>query len=643
MQAADNNRVIYQFGRFILDPQQKTLLSGDMPIHLPAKEFETLVLLVENNGSALTKQEMIAAIWDEAFVEEGNLAKQISQLRKIFNTNGESYIETIPKHGYRFTADLRLTLLETSEPVILEHRTVKRLTVAVENDDGIETPALTLKGNVRSLFTISPMAVFGILLLSGTAALWLWSRRTSPELPKINTIAVLPVRSLSGEEDDKMLAAGLTDALITKLGSLKGVVVRPAGSVAQFVDPENDSTEIGKKLAVQSVLEGTILQADGKLRVNMRLLDAQTGEQVWSDKFDGTFADVFDLEDRASEMAARTLVTKLFGEPAGRVTRRYTETVDAYNSYLKGRYFWNKRTEEGFRQAIGYFDDAVTKDPNYGLAYAGKADCYILLGVWGTVSPNEVFPQARQAAEKALQADPQLAEAVVSLAFVEWVNGWNFEKADADFRRAIDLNPNYATAHHWYSYYLVSQGRNDEAITEIKKARELEGPLTLSVNTDIGEIYSWAARYDEAEPYLREVLKIAPDYAVAHHVLGINLLKQNRVEEAIAEEETARRLEGKPRVLAVLGYAYAVAGQTEKARAIINELDTLAKKKYVSRFSIGIVHVGLGENNEALDCFEDSYNERSDTMAILKVYPLLEKVKTDRRFVELAQKVGYFR
>jgi DNA-binding winged helix-turn-helix (wHTH) protein/TolB-like protein/Tfp pilus assembly protein PilF len=639
METLESKRFVYEFGEFVLDPDEKTLFVGGTPVHLPAKEFETLLLLVEHNGHALTKEEMMSAVWQDAFVEESNLAKQISRLRKVINTNGEEYIETLPKHGYRFKADLRRTKVEPGEPLILEKRTVRRVRLAVENESA---PQLALPGARVHLFTKRRVTVGALLAIAGLAGLGYWVNRT-PATPRLESIAVIPIKAYSEDEKDRLLAAGLTDALMTKLGALKPVVVRPASAVEQFVNVGTDSADIGRKLNVGSVLEGSVREADGKLRVNMRLVDAQTGQQIWSDRFDGAFTDMFELEDRISEKVARTLMPTVTGDPAGRLTRRYTDNADAYDAYIRGRYLLAKRTEDGFRRAIEYFNDAVAKDPNYALAYSGLADCYILLGVWGTNSPNEVFPQARQAAEKALQSDPELPEALVSLAFVEWVHGWEFEKAGTNFRRAIELNPNYATAHHWYSYYLVSQGRNDEAIAEIKKAQELEGPLTLSVNTDIGEIYSWAGRYDEAEPYLRNVLKLEPNYAVAHHVLGINLLKQNRVEEAIVEEEAARHLETEPRVLAVLGYAYAIAGNTDKAREIINELDVLSKQKYVSPFSRGIVYIGLGENDEALNCFENAYNERSDTMAILQAYPLLDKLKADPDFVELGRKVGYFR
>jgi len=359
---------------------------------------------------------------------------------------------------------------------------------------------------------------------------------------------------------------------------------------------------------------------------------------VWAEKFDSLSGDVFDLEDQISEKIARTIVPTLTGE---RVTRKYTDNPAAYDDFIKGRYFLAKRTEDGFKRGIEYFQAAITKDPQYSLAYAGIADCNILLGVWGTFPPNEVFPKAAEAAKHALALDPNSNEALVSLAFVEWVNGWDFKQADVDFRRAIDLNPNYATAHHWYSYFLVSQKRNDEAFAEIVKAREVEGPLTLSVNTDIGEIYSWAGKYEEAETYLREVLKIEPNYAVAHHVLGINLIKQARIDEAIAEQETAKRLESEPRVIAALGNAYALKGNKEKARELMAELDKIAAQKYVSQFSRALILIGLGENSAALDCLEKSFAERSDTMAIIGVHPLLDSLRNDPRFIELEQKVGY--
>lgn len=636
METAENKRFVYKFGRFMLDPNEKTFFSDGAPLHLPAKEFETLLLLVENNGHSLSKEEMMTKIWRDSFVEEGNLAKQISRLRKILTGDDAIKIETLPKHGYRFSAEVN-RIFQPFEETILEKRTVKRVTLRVDEDE-IEKNPPVLPPKKNGFFTVSRIVVSGLIILLAAFGIWFWSARG--KTAKIDSIAVLPLKSLSAGEDDQTLSLGLTDSLITKIGSLRSIAVRPLNAVVKTAETEADSIEIGKKLKTDAVLEGTIRKADGRVRVNVRLLRVENGEQIWAEKFETEASKIFDLEERLAERAARALQLHLGIGENEKLTKGFTTNPEAFDEYLKGRYFWNKRTEEDFRRAIEYFDKAVAKDPNYALAYSGLADCYILLGVWGAEKPKDVFPRAAQYAEKALQADAELAEAMVSRAFVRWVYEWNYREADADFLRAIEINPNYATAHHWYSYFLVSQRRFEEAFTEIKKARDLEGPLNISVNTDIGEIYSWAGKYVEADNALREVLKIEPDYAVARHVLAINLLKQNRMREAVTEAEASRRLEAEPRVLAVLIYAYNASGEREKALQVLDELNALAKQKYVSPFSLAVVHTGFGDHDAALDELEKTYNERSDTMAILSIYPLLENLRTEPRFVKLQQQVG---
>jgi len=637
MENVENTRFIYKFGSFVLDPFEKTLFADGVPMHLPAKEFETLLLLVENNGRALSKEEMMQIVWRDAFVEEGNLAKQISRLRKIFNGDIAIKIETLPKHGYRFSAEIK-RIFKTNEETILEKRTVKRMTVRVE-DEIEDAPLLALPPKKSFFTTRRSLWIFLIFFTALASTLLIWNY-WSAQNPKIDSIAVLPLKSLSDEEKNNALSLGLTDALITKIGNLRSVAVRPLSSVQKFDKTNADALEIGKNLNVDAVLEGTIQQSDNRVRINVRLLRVENGEQIWAEKFEAEAAKLFDLEDRLSEQTARALKGKLGIGGGEHLTKRFTNNAEAFDAYLKGRFFWNKRTEADFRKAIEYFNQAVEKDSNYALAYSGLADCYILLGVWGAEKPKEVFPKAEQYAEKALRADSELAEALVSRAFVRWVYDWDFERANADFERAIELDPNYATAHHWYAYFLVSENRPERAIDEIKTARELEGPLNISVNTDIGEIYSWAGRYAEADAALREVLQIEPNYAVARHVLAINLLKQNRVSEAVAEAEAARRLESEPRVLAVLTYAYAADGKRAEALQTFNELNESAKQKYVSPFSKAIALIGLGERDAAFAELEKAYEERSDTMAIINVYPLLEDVKNDPRFVEIQRQIG---
>ena len=635
MEAAENTRVIYEFGKFVLDPKEKTLFSDGVPLRLPAKEFETLVLLVEHNGHALTKEEMMSAIWQDAFVEEVNLAKQISRLRKIFNTDEEEFIETLPKHGYRFSADLRRTVPIDDEPVILEKRTVQRLRLSVENEVDAPTGLLEARRTFLTKYRFAVIVLFVVLV----AAVVVWKWRITPP-GRISSVAVLPLRSLSQGEENNAVSVGLTDALITRLGSLKHLAVRPIGSVRNL-NGSDDPVEIGRKLKVDAVLDGSIQESNGKLRIHARLINTANGDQIWAEKFDDNFTNVFDVEDRLSEQAARALTPTLTGEPGERLTKQYTKNAAAFDAYLKGRYYWNKRNEESFRRAVGYFDQAVALDPDYALAYAGLADCYILLAVWGTEPPNISLPKAKEAALKALAADGDLAEAHTSLAFIKWVYDWDFAGAGAEFDQAIKLNPNYATAHHWRSYYLVSTGRSDEAIESIKHAQELEGPLSLGIMTDIGEIYTWARQYDAAIDHLSEVIKIEPNYAIAHYCLGIAYLKKGMLRESIAELTRARDLENNPRVSSALGFAFGADGETEKARQIIAELEGLAKQQYVSPFSISLAHAGIGENDAAVDWLEKAYAERSDAMAILDVHPFLESLRDNPRFIALERKVGF--
>jgi TolB-like protein/DNA-binding winged helix-turn-helix (wHTH) protein/Tfp pilus assembly protein PilF len=644
MESTENKRFVYEFGKFVLDPTEKTLLIDGVPIHLPAKEFETLFLLVENNGRALTKEQMMGAVWQDAFVEEGNLAKQVSKLRKLLKGNGDAAIETIPKHGYRFSADVRLVESVELPAVIAEKRIVNRVTFAFDNESGSDTRLAfpPRSKTVRPGSTLAFAALAIVIVLGGQ---WYWNRETPFRPSQIKSIAVLPLRSLTPGEEIDALGIGLSDALITELGSVRHLVVRPFGAVRGLSTNNEDAHELGQKLKVDAVLDGTIQRAGDRLRINARLVSTANGEQIWAEKFDDNFTNVFEVQDRISEQAARALTAMLTDQPADqtgqRLTKRYTENPAAFDAYLKGRYFWNKRTEADFKRAIENFNRAVELDPNYALAYAGLADSHILLAVWGTEPPASSMEEAKQAALRALSADPNIAEARTSLAFIKWVYDWDFAGAAAEFTRALELNPNYATAHHWRSYYLVSMGRHDEAIEEIKRAQELEGPLSLGIMTDVGEIYCWAGRYEEAIEYLGEVMSLEPNYAVAHYELGIAYLKKDRVREAIAELERARDLESEPRMSSALAFAYGAAGDKEKARSLIEGLEADSKTRYVSPFSIAIAYAGLGEQETAMDWLEKARAEHSDAMAILKVHPLLLSLHANPRFVQLIKEVGY--
>ncbi|MFN2392038.1 MAG: winged helix-turn-helix domain-containing tetratricopeptide repeat protein, partial [Pyrinomonadaceae bacterium] len=506
METAENKRFVYEFGKFVLDPQEKTLFADGKAIHLPAKEFETLLLLVENNGKALSKDEMMQAIWEDAFVEETNLAKQISRLRKLFNASGEEFIETLPKHGYRFSADVNHIAQPFGE-TILEKRTVKRLTVKLEENSEALPPLLPA---AKRKFPLP--AIFGVasILLAVVSVIWFWSGTKTPA--KINSIAVLPLRPLTEAENSKTLGLGLTDTLIMKIGGLRQITVRPISAVTPFADAPQDALEIGKKLNVDAVLEGTIQQSEGRVRLNARLLRVENGEQIWAEQFESEAAQIFDLQDRLTAQTAQALKLKLGASETEQITKRFTNNTEALDAYLKGRYFSNRRTVGDLKTAIGYFNEAIVKDPNYALAYVGLADAYSLLADYDGALPADAYPKAKEAATKALELDDELAEAHTSLAYVKMFYYHDWQGAQDGYRQAIALNPNYATARHWYSEYLTAMGRFDEAFVEARRAKEID-PLSPSVNAQEVWILFYSRRFDEAIERGRRIAEMNPDYA----------------------------------------------------------------------------------------------------------------------------------
>ena len=634
METTENKGFVYEFGKFVLDPKDKTLFADGAPLRLPAKEFETLLLLIENNGKALSKDEMMTAIWQDAFVEESNLAKQISRLRKIFNTGDQKLIETLPKHGYRFSADVRRTIPVFEEPVIFEKRTLKRLTVKVEEDFSDAPPLLptTERRFPKQTFFI----FFGLLITA--AVLGIWYRSQPQPATKINSMAVLPLKSLNDTENGKTLGLGLTDALITKIGGLKTVIVRPLSAVAKFADA--DALETGKKLSVDAVLEGTINEADGRIRINVRLLKVENGEQLWAEKFESESSRVFDLEDNLSEQTALALGVKLGGGETDFLTKRYTTNADAHHAYVRGRFFWNRRTGNDLKEAIKHFDEAVAKDPNYALAYVGLADAYSLLADYSGASPKESYEKARTAALKALELDDNLAEAHTSLAYVKMYYFRDWQGAENGYRRAIALNPNYATAHQWYSEYLTAMGRFEEALAEIRRAKEID-PLSPIVNA--GEVWTlyFARRYDEAIAQGLKIVEMNPEFAEIHEYLKRCYDQKGMYREAIAARQTRRKLAGfdSPETAALKAAADASNRDVYWRKRLEQETDD-AHREMPANYDTAEIFAQLGEKEKAFEWLEKAFQERIYTMMYLKVAPNLDPLRSDPRFDDLLRRAG---
>jgi TolB-like protein/tetratricopeptide (TPR) repeat protein len=498
------------------------------------------------------------------------------------------------------------------------------------------------KKSRRSRAWIYVMVVAGAISLS----LFFFGRYTTTskqsgltEVPA-KSVAVLPFANLSRDPDNAYFAAGIQDEIITRLARISQLKVISCTSTQRFKSAPDDLPAIAKQLGVANILEGSVQRTTDQLRVNVQLVEAATDAHLWADTFDRKLTDIFKIESDIATTIADTLQAKLTGSEKRALAAQPTENSEAHEFYLKGRYFWNKRTANDLKTAITYFQRAIDKDPNYALAYAGLADSYALLPDFGAGSPQESFPPARIAAKKALALDDTLAEAHTSLAQVLYSYDLDFDGSIRGFRRAIELNPNYATAHHWLGIGPLSRsGRFDEAIVEGKRAVELD-PLSLINNADLANDYFLARRYDEAIEQVRKTLEMDPGFYSAYIALGQALEMKGARDAAIEEYQKARALNDDPSILALLGHAYASSGNKTEAVKILEQLQELSKQRYVSAYSLAIVYLGLGDKEEALRWLEKSYQDRAGgDIGGIKIDPVLDPLRGDPRFEALVQKV----
>ena len=459
------------------------------------------------------------------------------------------------------------------------------------------------------------------------------------ELPA-KSIAVLPFENLSHDPDNTYFADGIQEEILTRLAKVADLKVISRTSTQHFKSSPDNLPQIAKQLGVANILEGSVQKVADQVRVNVQLINATTDAQLWAESFDRQLTDIFRIESEIAKTIADTLQAKLTGSEKRALAAQPTENSQAHEFYLKGRYFWNKRTANDLKTATTYFQQAIDKDSNYALAYAGLADSYGLLPDFGAGSPQESYPPARTAATKAIKLDDTLAEAHTALAWVLLAYDLDFDGSTREFRRAIELNPNYAMAHHWLGVGpLVQSGRFDDAIAECKRAVELD-PLSLINNADLGSTYSWARRYDEAIEQLRKTLEMDPGFYYAHWVLGLAFEAKGALDTAIEEYQKARALNDDPQVLALLGHAYASSGNKTEAVKILEQLKELSKQRYVSAYSLAIVYLGLGDKEKALRWLEKSYQDRAGIdITTIKVDPFLDPLRGDPRFEELVAKV----
>jgi serine/threonine protein kinase/Tfp pilus assembly protein PilF len=456
----------------------------------------------------------------------------------------------------------------------------------------------------------------------------------------IDSLAVLPFKNSSGDPEHEYLSDGITGSLINILATLPKLRVMAQSTVARYKGREIDPQAVGRELNVRAVLIGRIIQSSGSLRIGAELVDVATGCQLWGAQYDRRPGDIFSVQDEISNEIAGKLRLQLTRTEKKRLTKRHTEDAEAYRLYLKGRHYWNKWTEEGFYKAIEYFKQAVGKDPSYSLAYTGLADSYVLMGWNSYLPPQEVFPKGKEAAMTALRLDPDLAEAHNSVAALLWLHDWKWEEAEAEFQRSLQLSPIYATANHWYAECVMTMGRQAEAIAKMKKSQDLD-PLSLIINVAVGWALYHARRYDEAIEQLRRTVELDPNYPVTCWILGLLLRKMGSYEIAITEGEKAVSLSGgSPLMRAALAHTLAAAGRTEEAFHILDDLTKLAQQRYVAPYFLAGIHIGLGENDRAIEYLEKSYEEHSNWLIYLHLDPSMDGLRDDPRFQELLRRVG---
>ncbi|HJQ32054.1 MAG TPA: winged helix-turn-helix domain-containing protein [Pyrinomonadaceae bacterium] len=570
----------YEFGPFRLDPVERRLLREDSPVKLTPKVFDILLMLVRNGGRALEKEEFMREIWPDSFVEEGNLNRQISTLRKALGDGreGNRFIETIPKRGYRFVAGVR------------------------------ETGATT---GARS-------------------------------------IAVLPFKAMPGQEtDERFLGLGMADAIIIKLSNLGRIQVRPTGAVLKYADAGQDILTVGRALKVEALLDGRVQRAAGRVRVTAQLINVGDGATIWAGKFDEEFTDIFAVQDSISEQLAGALMLKLSGEERESLSRHYTESGEAYQSYLKGRYYWNKMTAEGLHRSLECFAEAVEKDPAYALAYAGTAASYVHLEIYGLMLPSEAMPKAKAAALKAIELDATVAEAHASLALVRMFYERDWAGAEGEFKQALRLNPSYAAVYDWYGIWLTARGRPDEGWTSILKAQALD-PLSLIINTDIACALYYMRRFGDSVRQCQWVLDAEPNFVTAHFRLGLAYEQLGEYVEAVnafqtaialsAERSTAEAMapfKGGSDARASIAHTYALMGKREAARGILAELEERASHAYVPPHDMAMIYSALGETDEAFRWLRAAYQERFSLLVLLELDPRFDNLRTDPRFANL--------
>ena len=637
----------YLLGECVLDPDKRLIFRQGEVVRLANKPFQVLVYLVENRDRVVTRHELLDRFWDGKDVYDDTLRKSVGAIRKALSLDeGTRFIETRHREGYRYVGPLEEEISESSGSILEVERTRGVRIVIKEEDDSeprssaVEPPRVAAAPGRTRVFSPVALGVLSVTVALVAVGLMLYRGQTTrakhlPQAPR--SIAVLPLKNLSGDSDSDYFADGLTETFITELSRIPALRVIARGSVFTLKGQELDSREAGRRLGVEALLEGSVRRNGDTLRVETRLVRAEDGQVIWvGNTFDRSLTDIFAVQDEISCSVAANLKASLCGAGEPQPAKRYTKNVDAYDSFLRARYFYNQRTPNGLRKAIEYATQATRLDPNYVSAYAGLAGCY-LMGIWHIpLEPREAIAKARAAATRAVELDDSSFEAHEAMASILGYE-WDWSGSKKEWTRVFELNPAYNT--YGYAYSLL-QTNPQEAVRWIKQAEDLD-PLSLLISTNVGQILFYARRYDDAIAQLRKVIDLDANYAMAHVFLGQTYVEKRMYHDAIEEFTKAAALyEESPEIVANLGYAYASAGNRIEAQKTLAELSRLSKRGYVPTYLMAHIYTALGNRDRAFEMLESAYQQRDSHMVDLTYDPSLESLRSDARYTELVHRVG---
>jgi DNA-binding winged helix-turn-helix (wHTH) protein/TolB-like protein len=643
----------FRFGEFTLIPSERLLLRAGQPISLTGKVFDLLVVLARNSGRLVGKDELLREVWPGVVVEEVNLSVNISVLRKLLGAapDGKGWIETVPRCGYRFGAPiaiveipvgdlLRQRVFSAAEAVASELLTGRG--GATGTADPV-TPAASAPtpqagaGNRIRLLRIGG-AGLALVALIAIGAVLAWRERVQSTTSGFASVAVLP---FSSDVGDDYLADGITEGLINSLTLVRDLRITPRTTAFRYRSSTLEPSKAGIDLHADAVVTGRLTRNGNKVRIQVDLVDAVHDSQVWGATYEGDRAELVDLQERIAQDVALQLKPALTLEDKQHLAYRATDNADAYRTYLEARYFWNQRSADGIRKAIKLFQRSVELDPNFAMAYSGLADSYATLGYLSDIAPRDAFPLAKRYALQALQLDDSLADAHASLAYVKFYFEWDWPGADAEFKRAIALNPRYPVTHQWYSVYLLAIGRTNEGFREIRLAQEYD-PLSLAINTDVGFHYYYTAQYAEAVKQLKAVLNMKADFALAHLWLGRTYQQLGRYDDALSEFRQAQVAFGDwPVLVAARGSVQAMAGRTHDAREAAAELLSLSESRFVTSYGVALIYSGLNEKEAAFHWLERAFAERSHWLVWLPLDPRWANLRADPRFSVLVRQMKF--